>query len=199
MSIRQADGPPGGREILAQAIAPLVAREISVASRMAARTEEGTGLEVDLAAPHEVFVAGLRDVAEGRLLAAAQRQGWRYLVARGERAVGSAPLRFDARSNEWTFSHLTRGRYVDATVRAIDAAVHAEQVKEDEYDLRLLDIPVLHLRTLWLHADASDLLVPLAPTPGRLRPDRVYTEQELLGAVRELATAWLVSADDGEE
>jgi hypothetical protein len=186
MPIRMTDGPEGGHKIIADAIAPLFQGGKGAAGKMA-KVAEGGGLAVNSAAPHPVFVVGLTDVAQGRLLGAARQETWRYLLLRGPRAVGSVTLRRLPDTEELVFSHVTRGRYVDSTVQAIDAAERAPQVAGAEYELRLLDVPALQLRAIWLHGEGADLLVPLAPAPGPLESNRVCSEDEVLAAVQDRA------------
>lgn len=195
MPIRMTDGPEGGRRVIASSIAAIFADETGGGSKMV-KPAEGGGRAVESAAPHPVFVAGLSDLAEGRLLRAARQQTWRYLLLRGKKAVASATLRQVPETGGMVFSHVTRGRYVNSTVQAIEAAERAPEVAAADFELRLLDVPALQLRAIWLHADGTDLLVPLAPAPGSLEPNRVYSEEELLSAMHDRASRVVEQADD---
>ncbi len=59
-------------------------------------------------------------------------------------------------------------------------AEELDEVREEDFELRLLDIPSLYVVALWLHG-ARDLIVPLPPTREGLEPYAVYEE----GAVIE--------------
>jgi hypothetical protein len=199
MPIRTTDEPEGAGEIIARAIVPLSGGgsgigdpHTFVSGHVGDVDDQGDPgdlgvFAVKTAAPHAVYVAGLRGIADHGLLRAAQRKGWRYLVLHGEEVVGTATVRHDARSDSLVFSHLTRGPSVASTVQAIGAAEAAPEAVAADFEPRLLDIPGIHLRAIWLHAKDADLLVPIAPAPGGIQPNRVYTESALLPVVRTLA------------
>jgi hypothetical protein len=187
MPILTANVPHGGDEVISRAIAPLFLQSDEKSSPVGSIDAEGGTLIVEPAAPHMVFVVGLDDISEGRLLASARQDGWRYLLLRGEEAVASATLEQDDETGGVEFSHLTQGPFVDSTVEGIRRVEALPQVEVEDFELRLLDAPALYLRTLWLHGNDRDLLVPLAPAPPSVEPYRAYTENELLDAIRDSA------------
>lgn len=187
MTIRLADVPEGGAEMIGRAIAPLFLQQPGGSGSGPVAGTEGGGLIVEPAAPHPVFVAGIQDVLDERLLSSAQQGGWRYLLLRGDEAVGSATVEQDAATGGLAFSHVTQGPFVDSTVEGIRRADQIARHTDEDFVLRLLDIPALYLRTLWLHGTNSDLLMPLDPVPPPLEAYRVYSEKELVDAVHASA------------
>ena len=194
MAIRTPNEPNGAREAITRAIPPLFAGGTGTGPLPPIEGDAGAALES--AAPHPVFVVGLHTVAQGRLLTGARQLGWRYLLLQGENAVATITLQRDAETEEFVFSHLTRGPYVAATVEGIDVAEHRPEIEEDDFELRLLDVPAVSLRTIWLHGETADLLIPLAPAPAPIEAHRVYREEELLDSLRRLAGRWTGRADD---
>ncbi|MFI6601760.1 hypothetical protein ACIBHX_36400 [Nonomuraea sp. NPDC050536] len=131
-------------------------------STQALRLAERDQLEVST--PHQVFTIGLDDIESGAGLDAAQPVGWRYLVTAGGDVIASAETT-QAPDGTPQPAQFTEGRFVGATATAVQAARALPQVEKGPFELRLLRIPSLYLMALWLHSPATDLLVPLAPSP----------------------------------
>ena len=142
---------------------------------------------MNLAVPHPVFDLTLADVAAAGSTIRNARPGlWRYLLMEGSAAVGSAEVAVDDGGNAERVSILNTGPFVAATERGIRYAERLPQVQRDAYELRLLRIPALYVLALWLkHAvDVNDIIVPLAPAPRYLVPERPYGPLEFLQALR---------------
>lgn len=198
MSIRTKDVPDGGAATVANAVACMFDGDDDGPSYPFAAGSDGS-LAVEVAAPHPLFVVDLKDVAEGRLLGAAEANGWRYLVLQNGKAFASANLYWDDEDRRFEFSHTSQGEFVEATVDALRAAEALPQVEERDFDLRLLDVPALNLRALWLRAEgAEDILVPLKPAPETVTPFTPYSEAGLLAAVRTTAEELLARPGEDE-
>jgi hypothetical protein len=128
---------------------------------------------LDLSTPHEVFTMGLDDITSGAALDRAQPVGWRYLVMDGGQLIASAETTL-APDGSHEVSQFNEGPFVAETDKAIKAIRKLPQLEAAGFELRLLRIPALYMMALWLHAPATDLLVPLAPSPigkdGRAMP-----------------------------
>ncbi|MDP9865779.1 MULTISPECIES: hypothetical protein [Streptosporangium] len=120
--------------------------------------------QLEVSTPHQVFTIGLDDITSGAGLAAAQPVGWRYLVTAGGEVLASAET---AQAPDGTPQppQFNEGRFAAATATAVHAARALPILEKAAFELRLLRIPGLYLMALWLHSPATDLLVPLAPSP----------------------------------
>ncbi|MFI6175588.1 hypothetical protein ACIA8R_08625 [Nonomuraea sp. NPDC051191] len=120
--------------------------------------------QLEVSTPHQVFTIGLDDIASGAGLAAAQPVGWRYLITAGGEVVASAET---AQAPDGTPQppQFNEGRFAAATAAAVNAARALPVLRLAAFELRLLHTPSLYLMALWLHSPATDLLVPLAPSP----------------------------------
>ena len=142
---------------------------------------------LDLSTPHEVFTMGLDDVASGAGLDRARSVGWRYLVEEGGQLIASAETTL-APDGTHEVSQFNEGPFVAETDKAVKAVRKLPQLEAAGFELRLLRIPALYVMALWLHAPATDLLVPLAPSPIR-KEGKPVPAAEFLADLSELASA----------
>ncbi|HSS22245.1 MAG TPA: hypothetical protein VLL54_19395 [Pyrinomonadaceae bacterium] len=144
---------------------------------------EHADAELNISAPHPLYVVGLSDIAEGKLLAAAVLRGWRYIVLKGDETVGAVNLSFDDQGKNLQFSHISHGPFAQSTVEGIRYAEGLPEVVSNEYELRLLDVPSVYVVSLWLHGK-NDRLIPLPPTNQTLKPYEAYSEAEMTAALQ---------------
>jgi len=119
--------------------------------------------QLDVSTPHQVFTLGLDDIAAGGGLDRARPVGWRYLVEEGGQLIASAETRAAPDGTE-EVSQFSEGPLVAETDKAVKAIRKLPQLAAAGFELRLLRVPTLYVMALWLHAPATDLLVPLAPS-----------------------------------
>jgi hypothetical protein len=155
--------------------------------------------ELSMEAPHEVFTLGLDQLASESGLASASAGGWRYLLQRDNMPVASAQTTVDA-TGAPVFALFNSGPFVQATA---DALGRAERIPVstpgESLEPRLLHVPALHAMALWLHGKeySDDVVIPLRPAPPPVQPDREYSVDEYLAALREVAaTVEPVGHDD---
>ncbi|HET7489681.1 MAG TPA: hypothetical protein VFJ85_17265 [Acidimicrobiales bacterium] len=135
--------------------------------------------------PHPVYTLGLSDLtAAGAGLGTTQATGWRYLLRQDDQVVASAETVAD-QAGRALFSHFNSGPFVASTAAALSTAEGLAETQEGSYELRLLHVPALYAMALWLHGDAGDLLIPLAPAPEGIEANRAYPADELLGELAE--------------
>ncbi|HEX8678768.1 MAG TPA: hypothetical protein VF683_02320 [Chthoniobacterales bacterium] len=144
--------------------------------------------------PHPVFVVGLNDLVEGRLLSAAVQTGWRYLLVQDGVATAEAELvpkrgrgAKEARGTDMQLAALTSGPFAEATIDAFRAAERLRPLQKENYEARFLKIPAVYFAALWLHGASKDILLPMVDPPGDLKANRPYSEAEVLDALRETA------------
>jgi hypothetical protein len=149
-------------------------------------------LGIALAAPHDVYVLGLDELAAGTRLADARLVAHRFLVLDDSAALASAEVAADDHGGFM----VTEGPYVEGTVRAIEGAEARTDATDAE--VRLLRIPALYLVALWLHEPdgEGDLLVPVDPAPRPLEAGRYYSSDELLSELARMARRRADGPDD---
>lgn len=145
--------------------------------------------ELATTAPHPVFNMGLSDLRTRRArLASTQSSGWRYLLRQDDQLVASAETVADQGGGE-RFSHFNQGPFVASTAAALEAAEGLDETRDRSYEMRLLHVPALYAMALWLHGEGDDdILIPLAPAPQGIEPNRPYPADELLDILAEKAS-----------
>lgn len=181
--------PAEGSGIIREALGDLASGPPTAFKALTASADATSDLNI--AAPHPFYFVGLTDVAEGRLLSGAVLKGWRYLVLKDDETIGTANLIISG-DQTLQFSHISHGPFAKNTVEGISFAESLPEVINDDYELRLLDIPSLYVVSLWLHG-SGDKLIPLPPTNSALEPYKSYSEAELSAALREPALQRLES------
>jgi len=139
-----------------------------------------------LSTPHQVFTMGRDDITSGGGLDRARPVGWRFLVQEGGQPIASAETTL-APDGTHEVSHTTEGQFVAATDNAVKAIRNLPQLEAAGFELRLLRIPALYMMALWLHAPATDLLVPMAPSP-IAKEGKPMEPAEFFADLSELAT-----------
>jgi hypothetical protein len=131
---------------------------------------------VSLSAAHEVYSAGVDELAAGGGLASAAPVARGFLVMDGPNAVASVE-----QDTEGGGVSSTEGPFADATARAIERAEEDPQLADGDYELRALRVPGLYLMALWLkdlNGD-GDVVIPLEPAPAPLEAGRPYRLDEV--------------------
>ncbi|MFF5210524.1 hypothetical protein [Streptosporangium sp. NPDC000396] len=153
----------------------------TTALRLAERDQLG------VSTPHQVFTIGLDAIESGAGLDAARPVGWRYLITASGNVIASAEIT-QAPDGTPQPAQFTEGVFVGATATAVQAARALPQLEKAAFELRLLRIPSLYLMALWLHSPATDLLVPLAPSPIG-REGQIVPPAQLFGDLARQARA----------
>ena len=140
--------------------------------------------------PHQVYVLGLDDAANGDV-ARAQPSGWRYLLEADREVVASAETRLES-DDQHTFSHINEGPFVRGTVRALAVADRAASEHEHALEFAVLHVPALYLMSVWLRPDGraksdDSLFIPIAPAPAGVEANEVYTSVAFAGLIADLA------------
>jgi hypothetical protein len=144
---------------------------------------------LELVAPHRMYTLPLNAIIENGFRAA-QPAGWRFLIVDEERVVASAEIAENGEAPS-----VNSGAYVNSTAAAIDELERMPAVAEGVFELRILKVPALYVVAAWL-VDESRIVVPLAPAPSYLEPNKTYSEEEFLAALREPAER-VSGLDDG--
>jgi hypothetical protein len=173
------------------------------------RGEAGATAEVPLAQPrragllpgltHRIFSLGLKDIAEGGdILGRARLVAWRYLLSDGggHEALAAEVYVTDGRQQ---FAGLNEGPFSTGLIQAIAAADALPAVRDGDFELNLLRVPALWLVALWLKSGRpgmADLLVPMAPAPPGLNPNRPYAADQLFAVMAPTVRQKLAKPSD---
>ncbi|MGW1008406.1 hypothetical protein [Streptomyces sp. NPDC002520] len=143
-----------------------------------------------------VYSLGLDDLRRGRELAPAQAVAWRYVVEQGGIPVALADTVVTPEGVH-SVAQVNYGPFVSGILEALEVAEHAEGGADAE--LRLLQVPALHLLAIWLHRGASgqDRLVPAAPSPTGIEANHDYPATALLTELTARARTTPERAGDG--
>jgi hypothetical protein len=188
MPLRVPTPPEQGAAIVLEALSSAINQPTTAAAAVA----DADPQNLATAAPHQVYFVGLRDLAAGRLLAAAHLKGWRYIIFEGEQPLAVAEL--SGGGEALSFSNINRGPFVASTIEGVSRAEGLDEVRTEDFELRLLDLPGLYVVALWLHG-ARDLIIPLPPTRQGLEPFAVYEEAAVIERLRGPAERRLSSDD----
>jgi hypothetical protein len=191
--INEGRPPEQSLDATRQALAVLAGRgRFATVEQQQVRAED-----LQLTHPQQVYPLGLDDLAAGRGLAAARPAGWRFLVVQDGTPVALAETVARADGSH-AIGQVNYGPFVVGTDRAWRTVENLDLEPPDE--LRLLHVPALYLVALWLsHAadPARDTLVPIAPTPSGIEPDRLYPAGDLIRTLAARA-AVLAGVSDSE-
>ncbi len=185
MSIIVQDPPEGSLEIIKSALDTFRTQSNFAAELTAESSAAGN---LNLAAPHPIYFVGLKDLAKGKLLSTAKLKGWKYLLLNENEPYATAQL--NSNRKKLVFSHINQGILVERTVRALAFAENLEEVNENDYELRLIDVPGLYVAALWLHGE-NDLIIPLLLGSFPIDKFIVYTEGEFIDLLQDKSSARL--------
>ncbi|ACA16253.1 hypothetical protein M446_1763 [Methylobacterium sp. 4-46] len=149
MSLILKPAPEHGRAIVARAVRDLWSADAGAGA--------AGGAALNLSEPIPLYRLGLDQVsAEG--VSGAEPVGWRYLLEAGSGSAAVADLGQRA-GDEARFASLSRG---DSARRLMDAAALAATIadgKPTPYEIRILDVPALHVSAIWL-SGKPDIFIP---------------------------------------
>jgi hypothetical protein len=137
--------------------------------------------------PHYIYTLGLDDIVQDR--APAAPTALRALEVQGNQAQAMFDLTPDPR-----FPQVRQmsgpSPYLDRLNRALAVAERQAATLEPEAELRLLQVPALHLEALWLHYDdaAQDVFIPVR-TPRAFQEYQVYAAAEFQDTMKRMIAA----------
>jgi hypothetical protein len=150
------------------------------------------GLKIEnltITAPYQSYSAGTNLVA-GKLLSAAvlgRDGGWQYLLIRGANAVGLARLKADEKTGKALKCYELDSGLVNERLVALHIAEHLPEVKNQDYELRSLDMPWIFFSAMWLHGKSDDIIIPLPDRWGRWNGYQPYSESQMVKVLQPIA------------
>jgi len=151
------------------------------------------GVDPEISAHHPVYSAGLNSVLEATLLKDAIFTGWNYIVFNRNQEK-SEPLltaqvpvgALEATKTQPHQAHLSYSTFGRDFIKAIHKAEKLRAKSEEEFEVRVLEVPELYSISLWLHGK-HNLFLPLPPGPKELKPFVLTAEKRFLDILRDVA------------
>ncbi|ACL55711.1 hypothetical protein [Methylobacterium nodulans] len=142
------------------------------------------GAAINLAEPIPLYRLGLNQIDATGGLTQAQHVGWRYLLetAGGDTAVADVG---EVGGGETRFASLARGENARRLIEAATLAESVAQQKPEEYEVRILDVPALHVSAIWL-AGENNIFIPYLDMK-RLRGAKVDVADDFLNTLASRA------------
>jgi len=128
----------------------------------------------ELLEPLPVYSVGLEELAGHELRPNLQPTSWRYLIWQGNEPVGTADVDADELIEEDSlaaFNHVSRGAPARLLNQALLLAEEEFEHSDEQFDLRILEIPALNRVALWLQSQDRQLFIPY------IRPDLLTSDQ----------------------
>jgi hypothetical protein len=150
-------------------------------------TRSAEGKQFTLAVPHDVYVAGLTQLATSPDPLPDKSSGTRVL----EMADGNLFAAYDVKKSEGKPPALISGKssaaFIGALSNGLQNATRLSERTSEAPELRLLSVPALYFEALWLHYAnaAEDTFVPILSQEIPL--NQPIGKSALLAALRELA------------
>lgn len=172
-----------------KAVHSMLARMVTTAADHVSALRSATPTSVAISTPHRVAVLDLDRIRSGMSLrTSAHKKGWRFLVHNGDKVVATANSSM-AGKGKHSFAHITHGKFVAGTERAIRRAEHLDKVRNGRFEPLLLQVPAINVVALWLRNldKGDDLLMPISPAPKPLRPYHALSTGDFVAVLTELA------------
>lgn len=136
---------------------------------------------------YRVYTLGLDELEKGDLLSTAKAANWRHLLLQGDDAIAEADLAETA-GGEGRIVAFHGGPRAKGTLEGLKTADSLDDVRQAEYEPRVLEIPGIYFVALWLHGNGeNDLVIPVEPDRSPLTNYRPYRLSEVTEALRERA------------
>lgn len=146
----------------------------------------------ETALPLATYNMGLEDFLGEDYLSKARMDGVQYFMLDRKEVYASVELRLTGDEPKAALSGIIHGRLIDATVTSIGHAENLPETADNDYDLRILEIPGVNCSLLWLHSDdekIDDLFVSRIATPAERTRNPYFTAQEVKDIFGERAAA----------
>lgn len=146
----------------------------------------------ETALPLATYNLDLEDFLGEDYLSKARMDGVQYFMLDKKEVYASVELRLTGDERKASLAGIIRGRLIDGTVTSIGHAENLLETSDNDYDLRILEIPGVNCSLLWLHSDdekIDDLFVRRIATPADRASTPTFTAQEVRDIFGERAAA----------
>jgi hypothetical protein len=124
--------------------------------------------------PHQVYFARLDDLKQGKGVASAKPQGWRYFV--GPLAGRTAEVAAGGSGQAYAFQGLNTGQINVDMQKLLQQIASDPRIQAQDFECRLLQVNALNLAVLWLKSKTpgGDLLIPINSVLGEFEAGHIY-------------------------
>jgi hypothetical protein len=147
--------------------------------------------DLTIADPFQFYTVDSSNLIAGKLMAVVKpgyAGGWQYLLVHGSNGVGIAYLKADAKSGKaLKCVGLGQAGVSSGTLEALRIAEQLPQVKNQDYELRSLDMPWYFFHAVWLHAKSDDIFIPLPDNWNRWKAYQPCSESEIIKILKPIA------------
>ena len=135
--------------------------------------------------PQRLYALGLKDLVAKHIEGAKSRV-WRFTAELGGGDM-ALDVSHSGRGMSPKMASFSRGRHVTQARNAMRKVVAWKEVKEHDYELRLLSIPDLAVEAVWVKSRSRmpDLVLPYTPTDGLTK--KQYRLDEFLEILKPAA------------
>ena len=146
--------------------------------------------DLSLVEPLQEYTVTKEKFALGNLLPGATFSNWSYVIMHGDKVLGHVDVKANGETGKMQWDGTSHTPTYDGSlVNAMHIAEQLPQVKERDYEARILGVPFGFLYVLWLHGKTDDILIPLLPVPHGVKAGQPYTESEIIKFLNEAAEA----------
>lgn len=183
MPIRFVQPPAESQQALVQGLESLRKDVKHVDRSLTRSTEESRQLQ------HSVYTIDLNALADGAGLDQAKLTGYRYLIADGNEVRAAVDVATDESQGSHSFHSWNEGDFVTGTTETVEAAAQMKAVQQGSYELRMMNLPQIFVKAIWLHndEDEEDILIPIKPAPQGFDAGEPYPAAKFLELAREAA------------
>jgi len=173
-----------------KAVCSMLARIVTADADYVQALRSAAPSSLAISTPHRIAVLALERIHAGMSLrSAVEKKGWRFFVHHGEKVVATVNSSMNSKKKHG-FSNITEGPFVRGTVHAIKRAERLEHVEKGRFEPLLLQVPALHLVSLWLRnlESNADLIMPIKPTPAGVAAYQPLATGKFIATIADLAS-----------
>jgi hypothetical protein len=173
MAIKRHRGPPGGASQALKGLEARSARYLITRARSTDASATGnaaSAIEATVGPPLPLYRLTLQQATKANLLKNLRIAEWWYLILHSGQHCLVRLTKAQRRGRRWRFLSISQGNIVDAIITvAHEADQRWGRHEKGTLELRILDIPALAFRALWLHRAGHDHLLALSDFHGQAR------------------------------
>ena len=139
--------------------------------------------------PHLVYHIDIADLIKDNSFKSAYPVSWRYIAKNEKNKTAVFEIRMHHASNNHYFNSEQTGPAVTSHKRLLAKLFKFVNKKEQDYDHAFLRIVNIKTNAIWMRSidGTDDLFIPIEPCFHGLQAEEIYSEKQILNAIREYA------------